>query len=210
MTDRLTKDFFARNVECVARDLIGVSLLVNGVGGIIVETEAYDQSDPASHSFRGVTPRNAAMFGPPGHAYVYRSYGIHWCLNFVCEDEGTGSAVLIRALEPQVGLEILAMRRGLSDARRLCAGPGRLCQALGIDIALNGAALDGDPFQLERPTAIAQVVAGRRIGIKLGAETPWRFGLAGSPYVSRAFPGMKTAGFAKATFERRQPRLKDR
>jgi DNA-3-methyladenine glycosylase len=187
MGEVLATSFFARDVATVARDLIGVSMLVDGAGGIIVETEAYDQLDPASHSFRGTSPRNAAMFGPPGRAYVYRSYGIHWCLNFVCQEEGAGAAVLIRALEPRAGTEIMAERRGVSDARRLCAGPGRLTQALGIDGSLNGAALDQPPFVLQKPGEAAQLVEGRRIGITLGAETPWRFGLAESPYLSRAF-----------------------
>jgi DNA-3-methyladenine glycosylase len=188
MRDTLPPSFFARDVATVARDLIGVSLLVDGIGGIIVETEAYDQLDPASHSFRGITARNAIMFGPPGRAYVYRSYGIHWCLNFVCEDEGAGAAVLIRALEPRIGAETMSRRRGLSDVRLLCAGPGRLTRALGIDIGLNGALLDQPPFRLEKPRAVAEMVEGRRIGITQGADTPWRFGLAGSPYLSRAFP----------------------
>jgi DNA-3-methyladenine glycosylase len=187
MPEVVDTSFFARDVVTVARDLIGVLLLVEGIGGVIVETEAYDQLDPASHSFRGITPRNTAMFGPPGRAYVYRSYGIHWCLNFVCEEEGTGAAVLIRALEPRVGIEIMTERRGVSNARRLCAGPGRLTQALGIDGSLNGAVLDQSPFVLQKPGEAAQLVEGRRIGITLGAETPWRFGLAGSPYLSRAF-----------------------
>lgn len=188
MHDVLTPSFFARDVATVAAELIGVSLLVDGIGGIIVETEAYDQFDPASHSFRGVRARNAVMFGPPGRAYVYRSYGIHWCLNFVCEDEGAGAAVLIRALEPRAGIEVMANRRKITEIRRLCAGPGRLTQALKIDIALNGASLDLPPFRLERARAVPDTVEGTRIGITRGAETPWRFGLAGSPYLSRAFP----------------------
>ena len=188
MRDALPPSFFARDVVTVARELIGVSLLVEGVGGTIVETEAYDQRDPASHSFRGASARNAVMFGPPGRAYIYRSYGIHWCLNFVCEEEGAGAAVLIRALEPRSGIEAMAERRGIADARRLCAGPGRLTQALGVDIALNGVALDEPPFCLEKRHGTLETVSGPRIGITQGAETPWRFGLDGSPYLSRAFP----------------------
>ncbi len=171
----------------VARDLIGVSLLADGVRGIIVETEAYGQYDPASHSFRGVTARNTAMFGPPGKAYGYRSDGIHWCLNFVCEDEGIGSAVLIRALEPQAAIGIMAQRRGVGNVRLLCGGPGRLTQALAIDIGMDGASLDQPPFALRKPASTARVIEGRRIGITLGTETPWHFGLARSPYLSRAF-----------------------
>ena len=188
MGDTLSPSFFARDVATVARELIGVSLLVDGVGGIIVETEGYDQLDPASHSFRGVSARNAVMFGPPGRAYVYRSYGIHWCLNFVCENEGSGAAVLIRALEPMAGIEVMAGRRGIADIRLLCAGPGRLTQALGISIELNCTSLDRPPFCLERAHGTLETVEGRRIGITRGAETLWRFGLAGSPYLSRAFP----------------------
>jgi DNA-3-methyladenine glycosylase len=188
MRDTLGPSFFARDVATVARDLVGVSLLVDGVGGIIVETEAYDQQDPASHSFRGVRPRNAVMFVAPGTAYVYRSYGLHWCLNVVCEDEGSGAAVLIRALEPQAGIETMAARRGLPDVRRLCAGPGRLTQALGVDIGLNGAPIDRPPFHLEKPRLVVETVDGPRIGIKQGIGTPWRFGLARSSYLSRAFP----------------------
>lgn len=188
MLETIGSSFFARDVATVARELVGVSLLVDGVGGIIVETEAYDQLDPASHSFRGPTPRNAAMFGPPGRAYVYRSYGIHWCLNFVCDAEGVGAAVLIRALEPRAGLAVMAERRGVSSTRALCAGPGRLTQALGIDIGLNGAVLDRPPFQLASASDEPSLIQGRRIGITSGVDTPWRFGLAGSPYLSRAFP----------------------
>src|SRR5262252_5695564 len=146
----LKRGFFARSVHEVAPDLIGATLLFNGVGGLIVEVEAYHHTDPAAHSFRGPTPRNKVMFGPPGFAYVYRSYGIHWCVNFVCEPEGSASAVLIRAVEPLEGLDRMRRRRGLRDERLLCAGPGRVCEALGITRAHNGLPLDALPFELHR------------------------------------------------------------
>lgn len=186
---------FSAAAEQVARRLIGVRVLVNGVGGRIVETEAYDRLDPASHSFTGVTPRNAVMFGPPGCLYVYRSYGIHWCINFVCREAGHGAGVLIRALEPTDGLALMHARRGRvgpvesSDLRLLCAGPGRVGQALGIDHSCNGLRLDRQPFELFAPNpALAQtVVVGPRIGISKGLDQPWRFGLAGSRFLSRPF-----------------------
>ena len=179
-------DFHAPSVE-VARALIGASVFVAGVGGRIVETEAYDESEPASHTFAGRTPRNAAMFGSPGRAYVYRSYGLHWCLNFVCMPTGHGAGVLIRALEPTHGIDVMRERRGLQDQRLLCSGPGRLCQALGVTHALNGLRLDRQPFRLApRSDAAAPVVAsGARIGISKSRELAWRFGLAGSPFLSR-------------------------
>lgn len=182
-------DFFARPAATVAAKLIGYTLLVEGVGGIIVETEAYDRDDPASHSFAGPTRRNASMFGPPGHAYVYRSYGLHWCLNLVCEE---ASAVLLRALEPTDHLEAMAERRGLSDPRRLCAGPGRLSQALGITLAQDGLPLDRPPFAWREPAAPVSVEAGTRIGISRGVETPWRFVLAESRFVSKPLPRTKS------------------
>ncbi|HEY0206626.1 MAG TPA: DNA-3-methyladenine glycosylase, partial [Acetobacteraceae bacterium] len=175
---------FLAPVADVAQALIGGMLLVDGVGGLIVETEAYDRHDPASHSHRGPTPRNAAMFGPPGHAYVYRSYGIHWCLNLVCGPE-PGAAVLIRALQPLHGLAIMQARRGTVAERLACAGPGRLCQALGITAALDGLPLDHPPFRLLPRTAPCAIVAGPRIGIAQARDTPWRFGLKGSRYLSR-------------------------
>ncbi|MCP9487381.1 MAG: DNA-3-methyladenine glycosylase [Gaiellaceae bacterium MAG52_C11] len=181
----LGPDFFARSVHEVAPELLGATLLVDGVGGPIVEVEAYDRTDPASHGFRGCTPRNDSMFGPPGRAYVYRSYGIHWCLNLVCEEEGSAAAVLVRALEPAHGLERMCERRGLDDQRLLCAGPGRLCQALGIDGTHDGLRLDTVPFDLSRSFEPVEVAAGPRIGISRAAELPWRYGVVGSRYLSR-------------------------
>jgi DNA-3-methyladenine glycosylase len=182
-------DFMGPSEE-VARALIGAVLLVDGVGGRIVETEAYDRTDPASHSYSGPTPRNEAMFGPPGRAYVYRSYGIHWCLNFVCREEGHGAGVLIRAVEPLQGLDEMRKRRGLdgaSDERLLCSGPGRVGQALGITRELNGLRLDRAPFQVFAAEEAHPVVAGPRIGITKAMEVHWRFGLAGSRFLSRRF-----------------------
>ena len=184
----IRRDFFARPVAEVGRDLVGATLLVDGVGGRIVELELYDQEDPASHAFRGKTERNASMFGPPGHAYVYRSYGIHWCLNLVCAGEGVAAAILVRALEPTRGLEAMRARRGLEDDRLLCAGPGRLCQALGVTREHDGLPLDAPPFELHAPTSEPAVVAAPRIGISRAAERPWRLCEAGSRYLSRPLP----------------------
>ncbi|MEO6825516.1 MAG: DNA-3-methyladenine glycosylase [Nitrosospira sp.] len=181
-------DFSASSVD-VARSLIGASLFVDGVGGRIVETEAYDHDDPASHSFGGPTRRNIVMFGPPCRAYIYRSYGIHWCLNFVCRTDGHGAGVLIRALEPLAGLDIMRERRGLSNIHLLCAGPGRVCQALGITDEHSGMQIDTLPFQLTPVTSPEQVpvITGPRIGISKAKDVPWRFGLSGSRYLSRPF-----------------------
>jgi DNA-3-methyladenine glycosylase len=182
---KLRKEFFARSVHDVAPELVGVTMLVDGVGGRIVEVEAYDHEDPAAHGYGGRTARNASMFGPPGHAYVYRSYGIHWCLNFVCEDEGVASAVLIRALEPTHGLDVMVARRGAAEPRLLAAGPGRLCQALGITGKLDGARLDRSPFELYVRDEV-EVDQGPRVGITRAAERPWRYGEAGSKFLSRS------------------------
>lgn len=196
-SSRLAEIDFSASAHEVGRLLIGVTLLVDGVGGRIVETEAYDRDDPASHSFGGLTPRNAVMFGPPGHVYVYRSYGIHWCLNFVCREEGHAAGVLIRAVEPTAGLERMRRRRGIEDARLLCSGPGRLGQALAIDASLNGKALDAPPFELlaaplDHPEVVVEV--GPRIGITKAVEVPWRFGERGSRFLSKPFkPPLKPA-----------------
>ena len=184
----LDRTAFAADAPTVARALIGTILLVDGVGGVVVETEAYDREDPASHAFAGPTARNAAMFGPTGHAYVYRSYGLHWCLNLVCDAARPGSAVLIRAIAPTEGIEAMRARRGLEAVRLLCAGPGRLAQALGVTRAMTGLPLDEPPFRLlPRSEADPPIVVGPRIGLTRGVETPWRFGLAGSAFLSRPF-----------------------
>jgi DNA-3-methyladenine glycosylase len=184
---QLKRAFFARSVHQVAPDLIGATLLVDGVGGIIVEVEAYHHTEPAAHSFRGPTPRNLVMFGPPGFAYVYRSYGIHWCVNFVCEKEGSASAVLIRALQPTHGIRAMRRRRGLHDERSLCSGPGKLTEALGITDRHNGLALDAPPIALHARTGKVAVATGIRIGITKAVELPWRYGLEGSKFLSKPF-----------------------
>src|SRR6516164_578259 len=183
----LKRAFFGRSVHEVAPDLVGATLLFNGVGGIIVEVEAYHHTDPAAHSYNGPTPRNQVMFGPPGLVYVYRSYGIHWCVNFVCEREGSASAVLIRALEPTRGLAAMRRRRGLEDERALCSGPGKLTEALGITDGQNALALDAPPFALFARTAKPEVVFGVRIGITKAVDLPWRYGLKDSKFLSKAF-----------------------
>jgi DNA-3-methyladenine glycosylase len=183
----IRRRFFDRSVHEVAPELIGATFLFSGVGGIIVEVEAYHHTDPAAHSYVGRTARNAVMFGPPGHAYVYRSYGVHWCVNFVCEAEGSASAVLIRALAPTAGLAIMRERRGIENKRLLCSGPGRLCQALAITDAQNGWPLDAPPFLLRAAAQPKEIAAGPRIGITKAAEKPWRYGLKGSPFLSRPF-----------------------
>jgi DNA-3-methyladenine glycosylase len=184
---RLTKDFFARSVHKVAPDLIGATMLFEGAGGVIVEVEAYHHTDAAAHSYNGPTPRNLVMFGPPGFAYVYRSYGIHWCANFVCETEGSASAVLIRAIEPTHGLAVMRRRRGIDDVRALCSGPGKLCEALAITGKHTGLPLDRQPFALHARTEKPAIAIGIRIGITKAAELPWRYGLKGSKFLSKPF-----------------------
>ena len=178
----LKRGFFDRSVHEVAPDLIGATMLVDGVGGTIVEVEAYHHTEPAAHSYNGPTPRNQIMFGPPGFAYVYRSYGIHWCVNFVCEEAGSAAAVLIRALEP------LRRRRQLQDLHALCSGPGKLTEALGITIAHNTLPLDRPPIAIHARTEDFEVVAGIRIGITKAVELPWRYGVRGSKFLSKPFP----------------------
>ena len=187
MPPRLRRSFFDRSVHEVAPELIGATLLFNGTGGTIVEVEAYHHTDPAAHSYTGRTERNAVMFGPPGYAYVYRSYGIHWCLNFVCEEDGSASAVLIRALAPTQGLAAMRRRRHLRDERALCSGPGKLCEALGITRKQNGLALDRAPFELYARSGTPEISIGVRIGITKAVENPWRYGLKGSPFLSKPF-----------------------
>ncbi|PJG56499.1 3-methyladenine DNA glycosylase [Bradyrhizobium forestalis] len=184
----LKRSFFGRSVHEVAPDLIGATMLVDGVGGIIVEVEAYHHTDPAAHSYRGPTPRNQVMFGPPGFAYVYRSYGIHWCVNFVCEEQGSASAVLIRALEPTHGLAAMRRRRHLQDVHTLCSGPGKLTEALGVTIVHNALPLDRPPIALHARTEDVEVAAGVRIGITKAVELPWRYGITGSKFLSKPFP----------------------
>jgi DNA-3-methyladenine glycosylase len=186
---RLQRAFFARSVHEVAPELVGALLLIEGVGGRIAEVEAYHHTDPAAHSYGGPTERNAVMFGPPGYAYVYRSYGIHWCLNVVCEPEGSASAVLIRAIEPLEGIPAMQRRRGLADLRLLCSGPGRVGQALGVTRErLNGLPLDRAPFALFARDEPPEIATGARIGISKAAELPWRYGLKGSRFLSKPFP----------------------
>lgn len=185
---RLTKRFFDRSVHEVAPELIGATLLVDGVGGIIVEVEAYHHTDPAAHSYNGPTPRNQIMFGPAGFLYVYRSYGIHWCANFVCEEAGSASAVLLRALEPTHGIAAMRRRRGLEDERTLCSGPGKLCEALAISNKHNTLPLDVAPIVIHARTSKPEVVTDVRIGITKAADLPWRYGLKGSRFVTKRFP----------------------
>ncbi len=184
----LDETFFARPVAQVAPELLGCVLEIGELAGEIVEVERYQQDDPASHSFHGPTPRAAVMFGPPGRLYVYRSYGIHWCANVVCEPEGHGAAVLIRAVAPTRGLDVMRLRRGPVDDRRLCSGPGRLCQAFGIDGSMNASVLGAGPVRLRAGVPVPDIAIGPRIGISVATEQPWRLGVAGSPHLSRPFP----------------------
>jgi DNA-3-methyladenine glycosylase len=184
---RLRKSFFGRSVHVVAPDLIGATFLVNGVGGIIVEVEAYDQTAPAAHSFRGPTPRNAVMFGPPGYTYVYLSYGLNWCANFVCQAAGSAAGVLIRAIEPTHGLAAMRRRRGVAGVSALCSGPGKLCQALAITKALSELPIDGPPIALHARNGDADVTTGVRIGLTKAVDLPWRYGLKNSKFLSKRF-----------------------
>jgi DNA-3-methyladenine glycosylase len=187
----VNREFFDRSVHEVARDLIGYELAVGPTAGVIVETEAYEAADPACHAYIGRTTRNEVLFGPPGHAYVYLSYGIHSLLNFVTEPEGRASAVLIRALEPIRGVELMRERRGRGEIAELCSGPGKLTEALGVGLELNGADLFGSPFELTAPAgewSAAAVTTGPRIGITKAAELPWRYCVKGSRFVSRPWP----------------------
>jgi DNA-3-methyladenine glycosylase len=188
---KLRRDFFDRSVHKVAPELIGATLMVGQgskvAGGIIVEVEAYHHTDPAAHSYRGPTDRNRVMFGPPGFLYVYRSYGIHWCMNFVCEEEGSASAVLIRALEPVEGLAAMRRRRDADDVRALCSGPGKVCEALGVTREHNGLALDRAPIAIYARTSKPGILVGPRIGITKAVDHPWRYGMKGSKFLSKPF-----------------------
>jgi DNA-3-methyladenine glycosylase len=188
---RLGRDFYARSVHDVARDLVGCRVRHAGTAGRIVETESYHMDEPACHAYAGVTSRTRTLFGPPAHAYVYFSYGVHSLLNAVCEEEGVGAAVLIRALEPVDGLELMRARRGLERAEELCSGPGKLTQALGVGLAHNGSSLVDGPIELHArdPRAAApRIVMGERIGITKAADLPWRFCDVDSRHVSRPWP----------------------
>ncbi|MGZ5313685.1 MAG: DNA-3-methyladenine glycosylase [Solirubrobacterales bacterium] len=189
---RLDAAFFARSVHEVARELVGCTLLLDGVGGVIVETEAYDATDPACHAFNGPTARNEPLFGPPGRAYVYLSYGIHQLLNAVAEPEGSAAAALIRALEPTHGIGLMRARRGTEDPRRLCSGPGRLTEAIGVGAEHNEISLCEPPFELLEPACEwrrTRVETDTRIGITQAANLPWRYCAAGSRYLSKPPPG---------------------
>jgi DNA-3-methyladenine glycosylase len=182
----LGPDFFDRSVHAVARELIGCRLFFAGVGGTIVETESYERDDPACHAYVGLTERTRVLFGPPGRAYVYLSYGIHSLLNAVAEPEGSAAAVLIRALEPTAGLDLMRARRGERPDTELCSGPGKLTEALGIDLAQNDTEISADPFLLLPPAGDPpEIATGPRVGITKATERPWRFCAAANPFVSR-------------------------
>jgi DNA-3-methyladenine glycosylase len=194
----LNPSFYARPVLDVAKDLLGCVVRHGGTAGVIVETEAYHHSEPACHAYVGLTPRTSTLFGPPGRAYVYRSYGIHALLNAVCEPEGVGAAVLIRALEPLEGIAQMRARRGLERVEELCSGPGKLTQALGIELGCNGTDLAAGPVRFESRAPgweDVEAVVGRRVGITKAAELPWRFCAAGSHSVSRPRPPALRAGY---------------
>lgn len=191
MSGPLALGFFERSVHVVARELIGCELAVGKTAGVIVETEAYDATDPACHAYGGPTPRNRVLFGPPGRAYVYLSYGIHSLLNFVAEPTGDAAAVLIRALEPSAGIELMRARRRRTEPEELCSGPGKLTEALGVGLELNGAELSAPPFRISAPGPAwrgSDVITGTRIGITKAVEHPWRYCAAGSRHVSRPWP----------------------
>jgi DNA-3-methyladenine glycosylase len=205
----VNRGFFERSVQDVARELIGCELRVGETAGVIVETEAYEESEPACHAYIGKTARNEVLFGPPGHAYVYFSYGIHSLLNFVTEPEGCASAVLIRALEPTDGIELMRHRRGRRSRARvgatrftleqLCSGPGKLTEALAVDLSLNGADLGEPPFEISAPSGAwsdVEVISGPRIGITKAAELPWRYCVRGSRFVSKPWPDLSTVSRA--------------
>jgi DNA-3-methyladenine glycosylase len=187
---RLPAPFFERSVHAVARDLIGCTVVHAGTAGVIVETESYHADDPACHAFGGPTPRSSTLFGPPAHAYVYLSYGIHSLLNFVAEPEGEAAAVLIRALEPMAGVDTMRARRGIERLEDLCSGPGKLTEALAIGLDLNGVPLEQGPIEVlgREPGSDPAIVTAPRIGITKAVEHPWRFCAAGSPFVSKPWP----------------------
>jgi len=194
--DRLDTSFFERSVHEVARDLIGCEIAIGEAAGVIVETEAYEESDPACHAFGGPTPRSAVLFGPPARVYVYLSYGIHSLLNFVAEPDGSAAAVLIRALEPSAGIELMRERRGRDELTELCSGPGKLTEALEVGLELNGADLLAPPFRIAPPTGAwrgVEVVTAPRIGITRAVEHPWRYCAAGNRHVSRPWPRVNRA-----------------
>jgi DNA-3-methyladenine glycosylase len=196
----LDAGFFDRSVHTVARDLIGCELLVDGIGGVIVETESYERDDPACHAYVGLTARTATIFGPPGRAYVYLSYGIHSLLNFVTEPAGSASAVLVRALEPTDGIDLMRERRDQEKVEQLCSGPGKLSEALGVDLSLNGADLLAPPFELTERGADwwAEITASPRIGITKAADLPWRYCVANSRFVSRPWPASASSAVGRA------------